>query len=483
MKDLALLAIDTAKARGASYADVRIIETARERLSVRNGAIGEVLEEDNAGFGVRVLRNGAWGFACAPRLAKAEIERLAGRSTRRPRASALAKNGEVRLAEEPAWQDTWCTPCTLNPFKVSREEKLDLLFRVDDLLRRRPEIKVARSTLEFLREKQWFASTEGSLIYQDLLRSGGGYAATAVGHGDSQTRSYPMSFDGQFKSGGYEVVLGLRFLENAEKTRDEAIALLTAEPCPRRTADLILGNGQLCLQIHESVGHPNELDRVLGWEANYAGRSFNTVDHLGTFRYGSDLVNLVADTTVPGGLATFGYDDDGVKAQRWHVVKEGIFTGYFETRDTAPLIGRGRSNGCSRAEGWRNVPITRIPNLSLMPGTWTLEALIADTKDGIFMDTNRSWSIDQMRLNFQFGCEIAWEIKDGKLGKMLKNPTYQGITPQFWRSCDAVCGHDEWDLVGVINCGKGEPGQTAEMSHGSAPARFRGVEVGIRAAK
>jgi TldD protein len=483
MKDLALLAIDTAKSRGASYADVRIIETAREAISVRNGALGEISQEDDAGFGVRVLKNGAWGFACAPRVSKAEIERVAARAVEVAEASAIVKRSDVRLAEEPAWQDTWCTPYVLNPFRVSQEEKLALLFKIDEILRRRPEIKVSIARLGFLREKQWFASTDGSLIYQDLLRSGGGFAATAVGNGDSQTRSFPMSFEGQFKSGGYEIVLGLRLLENAERTRDEAIALLSAEPCPRKTTDLILGNGQLCLQIHESVGHANELDRVLGWEANYAGRSFNTIDHLGKFRYGSEIVNLVADTTVPGGLATFGYDDDGVKAQRFHVVKDGIFTGYFETRDTAPFVGHERSNGCNRAEGWRNIPITRIPNLSLMPGTWKLEDLIADTKDGIFMDTNRSWSIDQLRLNFQFGCEVAWEIKDGKLGKMLKNPTYQGITPQFWRSCDAICDHDHWDLIGVINCGKGQPGQTAEMSHGSAPARFRGVEVGIRAGK
>lgn len=269
--------------------------------------------------------------------------------------------------------------------------------------------------------------------------------------------------------------------ENAERVRDEAIALLEAPPCPERTTDLILGNEQLVLQIHESVGHANELDRVLGWEANYAGRSFNTPDLLGTFQYGSPIVNPVADTTVPGGLATMGYDDDGVAAQRWHVVRDGTFTGYFETRETAPLIDRPRSNGCSRAEGWRHTPICRIPNLSLMPGTWTLEDLIADTREGIFMNVNRSWSIDQLRLNFQFGCEIAWDIKNGKLGRMLKNPTYQGMTPAFWRSCDAICDHDHWDLVGVANCGKGQPGQTAEMSHGSAPARFRGVRVGVRA--
>jgi TldD protein len=481
VKELALLAIDTAKQQGASYADVRIIETSREVLSVRNGSLGNLEQAEDLGFGVRVIAHGAWGFASSPRVTKEEIERTAARAVEVAKASAMAKNADVRLAAEPAWQDTWCTPYTVNPFRVSREEKLGLLFKIDEILRRKPEIKATQATLDFLREKQWFASSEGSLIYQDLLRSGGGYSATAVGNGDSQTRSFPMSFGGQFKSGGYELILASKLVENAERIRDEAIALLTAEPCPAKTTDLILGNEQLVLQIHESVGHPNELDRVLGWEANYAGRSFNTIDHLGSFRYGSDIVNLVADTTAPQGLATFGYDDDGVKAQRWHVVKDGIFTGYFETRDTAPFVEHARSNGCNRAEGWKHIPITRIPNLSLMPGTWSFDDLIADTKDGIYMNTNRSWSIDQLRLNFQFGCEIAYEVKGGKLGKMLKNPNYMGITPEFWRSCDAICSHDHWDLIGVANCGKGQPGQTAEMSHGCAPARFRGVRVGIKA--
>jgi TldD protein len=481
MKDLALLAIDTARQQGASFADVRLIETTREVLQVRNGAIGSLDVSQDVGFGVRVLAHGAWGFACSPRPSKAEVERIAAKAVEIAKASAMAKAADVRLAAEPAHKDTWCTPVIVNPFHVSQDEKLALLFKIDEILRRKPEIKVATSSLDFLREKQWYANSDGSLIYQDLIRSGGGYSATAVGHGDSQTRSFPMSFGGQYKSGGYELILGMKLLENADRIRDEAIALLTAEPCPSGKTDLILGNEQLVLQIHESVGHPNELDRVLGWEANYAGRSFNTTDHLGRFRYGSDIVNLVADTTVPQGLATMGYDDDGVAAQRWHVVKDGIFTGYFETRDTAPFVDHARSNGCNRAEGWKNIPITRIPNLSLMPGTWTLDELVADTKDGIFMDTNRSWSIDQLRLNFQFGCEVAYEVKNGKRGKLFKNPNYMGMTPEFWRSCDAICDHDHWDLIGVANCGKGQPGQTAEMSHGCAPARFRGVMCGIRA--
>ena len=266
-------------------------------------------------------------------------------------------------------------------------------------------------------------------------------------------------------------------------TKDEAIELLTAPECHSGRTDLILDGPQLALQIHESVGHANELDRVLGFEANYAGRSFMLPDlHEtdGGFRYGSDIVNLVADSTVPGGLATFGYDDDGVRASRFHVVQDGIHRNWFTTRETAPMVDDGLSNACNRADGFNNIPITRIPNLSLMPGDWTLDDLIADTKDGILMEVNKSWSIDQMRLNFQFGAEIGRIIKDGKITGICKNANYQGVTPEFWGSCDAICNQDHWDLWGVINCGKGQPGQTAEMSHGGAPSRFRNVEVGIK---
>jgi TldD protein len=483
VKDLCTLAIDTATKRGASYADIRIIERKKEAIAVRNGALSDSDLTEDVGFGVRVIVNGAWGFASSPEASKAEVERTAALAVELARASALAKAGDVKLAAEPAYEDHWATPYTIHPFKVPLEQKLDLLFKIDEVLRRDPKIKVSFASMDFLREQQHFASSEGSYIVQDLIRSGCGYSATAVQNGEQQTRSFPMSFGGQYKSGGYELVLASALLDNASRIREEAIELTTAPELPSLTTDLILGREQLVLQIHESVGHPNELDRVLGWEANYAGRSFNTPDHLrDRFRYGSDIVNLVADNTVPGGLATAGYDDDGVKAQRWHVVQNGVFTGYFTTRDTAPLIQQARSNGCNRAEGWNNIPITRIPNLSLMPGNaGSLDDLIASTDDGIFMDTNRSWSIDQMRLNFQFGCEVAREVKKGKLGKLYRNPNYQGITPEFWRGCDAICGHDEWDLVGVSNCGKGQPGQTAEMSHGCAPARFRGVKVGVKA--
>lgn len=278
---------------------------------------------------------------------------------------------------------------------------------------------------------------------------------------------------------GYELVRGLHLLENAERVREEAIALLTAPTCPSGKRDVIIDGSQLALQIHESVGHATELDRVLGMEANYAGMSFATTEKLNNFTYGSPKVNLVCDSTVPGGLATVGWDDDGVRAQRWHLVQNGKFVGYQYNRELAHTIHAQRSSGNNRAMGWSHIPIVRITNLSLMPGDWELDKLLADTEGGIFLETNRSWSIDQWRLNFQFGVEAAWEIKGGKKGQLYKNANYQGITPEFWRSCDAICSDKYWTLWGVHNCGKGQPGQTAEMSHGAAPTRFRNVEVGV----
>ncbi|MBK9974353.1 MAG: TldD/PmbA family protein [Planctomycetes bacterium] len=481
MKPYCLEAIDAAKSMGASYADVRVIQYRREGLYLRNGTPGNLNFSESQGAGVRVLVGGAWGFASTNQVSKPALKEAAARAVAIAKASAQVKKQDVRLSPKPAVEDFWGTPFTIDPFKVSLEEKLGLLSRIDALLRKRPEIKVASSSLQFAREKQWYMDTDGSFLVQDLLRSGAGYSATAVGNGDCQIRSYPQSWGGNHKSMGYEIVAAYDLVGNAERIADEAIALLTAPECPSGKRDLILDGPQLALQIHESVGHPNELDRVLGFEANYAGRSFMLPElHKGPFKYGSEIVNLVADCTVPGGLATIGYDDDGVRAERFHVVQNGIHKNWFTTRETAPLVGQQASNACNRADGFNNIPITRIPNLSLMPGTWTYEDLVADTKDGIIMEVNKSWSIDQMRRNFQFGAEIGRVVKNGKITGIVKNPNYQGDTPVFWGNCDAICNQDHWDLWGVINCGKGQPGQTAEMSHGGAPTRFRNVEVGIR---
>ncbi len=477
MKSLTELALDTAMRLSASYADIRIIYNQYEYVSAKNEKISEIVRSEDEGFGIRVIANGAWGFASSGLVTKSEIERISTMAVEIAKASSILKKSDVKLAPEPAYIDKWQTPYLEDPFKVSLESKIDLLLRINNELMKVKDIKVANSQMRFIREKQFFANTEGSYIEQELLRSSVGYTATAVGEGDMQVRSYPDSHGWHSMSKGYEFVRELPLIENTQRTAEEASALLKAPKCPEMKTDLILSGSQLSLQIHESIGHPTELDRVLGTEANYAGTSFVTIDKLGKFQYGSPIVNIVADSTIPYGLATIGYDDEGVKAQKWHLIENGIFVGYLTSRETAPVIGESRSRGAMRADGWQNIPLIRMTNISLMPGEWSLDDLIADTKDGIYMDTNRSWSIDQKRLNFQFGTEIAWEIKNGKKTRILKNPVYQGITPEFWNSCDAICNSDHFVLWGVTNCGKGQPGQTAEMSHGAAPARFRNVQV------
>ncbi|HGE72079.1 TPA: TldD/PmbA family protein [Candidatus Poribacteria bacterium] len=477
MKELTDLSLDTAKLAGASYADIRIIITNYEYVSAKNEKIADINRSDDEGFGVRVIADGAWGFASSSKVTKSEIERVSAQAVKIAKASALLKKSNVILADEPPHIDTWKTPYLKDPFIVPLETKIDLLLKINNELMKVKDIKVARSHMRFIREHQFFASTDGSFIEQELLRSAVGYTATAVGEGDMQVRSYPDSHGWHSMSKGYEFVEELPLLENTQRVAEEASALIKAPKCPEMKTDLIISGSQLSLQIHESVGHPTELDRVLGTEANYAGTSFVTPEKLGSFKYGSPIVNIVADSTIPYGLATIGYDDEGVSAQRWHLIENGIFVGYLTSRETAPVIGEKRSRGAMRADGWHNIPLIRMTNISLMPGEWTLDDLIADTKNGVFVDTNRSWSIDQKRLNFQFGTEIAWEIKNGKKTRILKNPVYQGITPEFWNSCDAICNGDHFVLWGVTNCGKGQPGQTAEMSHGSAPARFRNVQM------
>lgn len=477
MKDLCLHAVDTAAKLGVSFADVRILLTRREDIVVRNERVATLEQGEDLGVGVRVIANGAWGFMATKDVTLEGIERCIAQAVEIAKASAMLKEHEVTLAPEPPHVARWETPIQVDPFTVPLDRKVETLRQCTQIMQRYPEIKLAIGWMSFQRKHQWFANTEGALIEQVLTRTGAGIQANATDGTELQTRSYPQSHGGQFMGKGYELVDELRLLDHAEQIAEEAKALLTADPCPEGEFDLILDGSQLALQIHESVGHATELDRVLGAEANYAGTSFATPEKRGNFRYGSPLVNIVADAVSPGGLATFGYDDEGVQAQRWHLIQDGILVGYLTSRETALQIGDERSHGCMRADGWQNLPIIRMVNISLVPQKGTLDELLADTDHAIFMAVNRSWSIDNKRVQFQFGCEIAWEIKGGKKVRLLKNPCYSGITWEFWGSCDFVCGEGEWVLWGVPNCGKGQPPQRAEMSHGAAPARFRTVKV------
>jgi TldD protein len=371
----------------------------------------------------------------------------------------------------------YTTPIQVDPFTISLEEKLDLLFRADEQLRRTKGVKVAESSVIAVRHEKVFANTEGAFLEQTIYETGGAIAATAVNDTEVQIRSHPNSFRYQ-GTGGWEYVTKADLAGNAERVAAEAVALLSADLCPSKETTLILGSSQLALQIHESCGHPTELDRVYGTEAAFAGRSFLTTDKLHKLRYGSEIVNLTAESVRPTGLGTFGWDDEGVPASSTPLVRNGEFVGYLMSRETASRLGL-QSNGCMRADGWNRIPLIRMTNVSLEPGTWETDDIIADTDDGIYMETNRSWSIDDLRLNFQFGTEIGYEIKNGKRGRLLKNCTYAGITPDFWNSCDAIAGPKHWILWGTPNCGKGEPMQTMGTGHGASPARFRNVKVGV----
>jgi len=337
----------------------------------------------------------------------------------------------------------------------------------------------AEGGIDLFRRRSWLATSEGTAVEQTTVQSGAGIEASAVGEGELQRRSFPNSFRGHIAAAGWEHIQRLGLIEEAERTATEAVELLGAKECPSEVTTLVIDSGQVELQVHESIGHPVELDRVLGMEEAYAGSSFLTPADRGKLRYASDQVSITADASLPGGLGSFGWDDEGVPAQRTPIIIDGIFHNFISSRETATRIGE-RSSGAMRADGWQNLPLIRMTNISIEPREGSLADIIGDTKDGIFMATNQSWSIDDKRVNFQFGCEIAWRIKDGKLTEMYRNPNYTGITTEFWGSCDAVGGREEWTLWGTPNCGKGQPGQVARVGHGASPARFRGVQIGVR---
>ena len=478
MKEFANKALNTARAKGASYGDIRIMRSETQTLTVKNGEVAGLVQGENLGFGVRVIVDGGWGFASSSLVTAEEIERVTALAVEIAKASAIVKSKGANIGEPVAHVASYRTPVEIDPFSVSLDAKLALLMAADAEMRRVKGINVARSSMESIREIQTFASTEGSYIEQEIIETGTGIEATAVGENEMQKRSYPNSFGRHQATRGYELVNELDLPGNAGEIAEEAVALLSAPQCPSDVTTVILGPTQLALQVHESCGHPIELDRVFGTEASYAGTSFLTPDKLGTYRYGSDIVNIVADATIPGGLGSFGYDDEGIPSQRSPIIRDGTFVGYLTSRETATALGL-KSNGTMRADGWNRIPMIRMTNINLEPGEWVFDDLIADTGDGIYMETNKSWSIDDKRLNFQFGTEIAYEIKNGQMGRMLKNATYTGITPEFWSSCDAICNRDHWQLWGTANCGKGQPGQVAHVGHGTAPARFRNVRIGV----
>jgi TldD protein len=479
MRDLTDRALDTATRRGASYADVRVVHSLSESISVKSGRVEGVASGENEGFGVRVLVDGAWGFASSRSIEAAEIDRVAAEAVRIARASATALRRPVVLDDRPPAHGTFETPIVEDPFKVSLESKIADLLAADDAMNKVKGIAYTESQYAAQREWKTFAASDGSFTEQTITHVGSGVEANAIEGDEHQRRSWPDN-GGGWQAAGYEYVRSLDLLGHAEEYAEEAVALLSAPQCPPGRRTIILDPSQLYMQIHESCGHPTELDRVYGTEASYAGTSFLTTDKLDEgFRYGSDLITIVADATAAGGMGTFGWDDEGVAAQNVPLIKEGILSGYLTSRETAPRIGR-RSGGAMRADGWNRIPLIRMTNINLQPVPgMSLDDIVADTDDGLYLAQCRSWSIDDRRLNFQFATEVGYEIKGGKKGRLVKNPTYTGITYELWRSCDAVGDASSYRMLGTPNCGKGEPGQVGHIGHAVSGARFRNVQVGV----
>jgi TldD protein len=472
--DAAQAAVQAALDAGASYADARVMHRRLESMDARNGEIEELSQHEDSGIGVRALVGAGWGFFAVPDLSDSSAKAAGGRATAIAAASATVPGPLAGRVPAPVVSGSWASSCDIDPLSVPLPEKGDLLVNVTAAMKQAGADQ-AEGSYNIWDTRKWFVSSEGHRIDQHIRECGAGISATVVGDGETQRRSYP-SYRGQFGTRGWELVTELDLAAHAERLAEEARALLTAPRCPAAVTTLILGSEQMALQIHESVGHAIELDRILGWEAAFAGTSWLDLGQLGSLRYGSELMNITIDPSISGALGSFGFDDEGTPATKRDAVREGIWVGVLAGRDSAAAAGLNYG-GSVRADGWARLPMVRMTNVGLEPGPHTLEEMIAATDDGILMDFNRSWSIDDKRLNFQFGTEIGWEIKNGKLGRMLRNPTYTGIGPQFWRSMDMLSS--EVVAWGTPNCGKGQPGQVGHTGHPAAAARFTNVRVGV----
>ena len=477
MLDLLTELIGRAPGR-CEYAEARHVATDSEDLLVRNGHVEQVGSEAVGGIGVRVRAGGGWGFAATRDVSLAGAEHALARALAIAESQPAAPAGP--LAPVAPARGHWSCGHEIDPFDVSLEDKLALLLAAEEALRGDPRIVRSDADCSSRRVRSAFASTEGAACTQERVECGAAISAIAVDGDELQVRSHPGAHGGSAACAGWEHVLAADLAANAPRVAVEAIELLTAAACPSGRATVVLGGEQLALQIHESIGHALELDRMLLGEAAYAGTSWVSAADLGSLRYGSEQLAITADATLPGGLGSFGWDDEGVAAARTTLVREGVLRAALSDRQSAAAIGLQRSGGCARADGFARQPIVRMTNVSIEPGdAGTLQDLIADTGEGLYLETNRSWSIDDRRLHFQFATEVAREIRGGELGRLLRNASYAGITPHFWRGLDAVCSAPEWRLWGVSNCGKGEPGQLMRVSHGAAPARFRDVQVGV----
>ena len=473
-EDIGKKALEHAQRLGARYADIRMGEVETKTITVRDGNVITAQTVKTRGFGVRALVKGAWGFAGSIDLN--DLEKVVEKAVKIAHASGRIRKHPVTLAEVEPVVDSYRTPLKQDPFTVDNGLIIDVLLQAEGEAKNQSEhIRTSTATYRAYRDSKLLMTSEGAKIDQEVKWCGGVLEATAVRSGESQVRRYPDR-RGWYCTTGYEHFETLDLPSHAEMVGKEAAALLDAERLPEKRTDAVIRHDQMVIQIHESCGHPLELDRTLGTEADFAGTSFLTVDKLGTdYRYGSELVNLVADPTEPKGLGTFGYDDDGVKARKSYLVKDGILVDYLSSRETASEIGL-KSTGCARAVYPYDFPLVRMTNVNLEPGGWKWQEIVEDTKEGVLLQYNKSHSIDDRRLNFQFGVETAYQIKDGSIGDLYKNVVYTGITPEFWGGCNAI-SHDDWRMDGTTGCGKGIPGQGTYVGHGVGTVRFKNVRM------
>jgi TldD protein len=486
MLDLLSSAVHTLRRRGADHVEVRHITDEAQQLAVRGAALEGSATHVSAGFGVRVLAGGAWGFGARAGTDEAALVQAgeAALAVARAAATIHGRRGIAKVTIAPAGpaRGRYATPVVRDFFAVGVDEKVALLLAATAALEQgaRGHAVSATAHLAGRKEVKHLATSDGTAVTQEIAYAGCGMKLVVKDGDVVQHRNYPLELDGGVMAGGYEVIERFDLVGSAPRIAEQCLELVAAPECPSGKTTVILGTEQLALQIHESCGHPTEGDRALGEELSLAGGSFLTPDLRGTFRYGSDLVTLSADARIAGALGTFGWDDEGVPARKTMLVERGRFVGYLTSREVAARMGLPESGGCVRAEAWNRFPIVRMTNVSLEPvaGGPSLEELIADTDDGILFGNNKSWSIDDLRLNFQFGCEIAWEVKRGKRTRVLRNPMYRGSTPNFWAGCDAVGGPQAFQMWGLTSCGKGDPMQLMAVGHGCPPARFRGVDVG-----
>jgi TldD protein len=475
--DVADAALEAARRLGASYADVRVNRLRSEAVSTREQQVQNVSRNQSVGFGVRVLVDGTWGFAASAQVTAEEARRVATAAVDIARANARFQRKRVTLAAVDPVTTSWKGAFQKDPLEVDLDDKIQFLLKLNQAAMATKGVTFVDSSMRWVSEHKFLATSDGARIDQHLVRGEPDFTVTAVdsASGDFQTRASYAGPQGM----GYEYVTTYPWETEARQAGEEAVMKLKAKSVEGGRYDLVLHPSHLWLTIHESVGHSTELDRALWWEANYAGTSFLKPEDAGTLKFGAPIVNFVADRMQPAGLATVGFDEEAVPAQRWYLVKNGIFVDWQTTRDLAPLVGRKTSYGCLHAESWDSVPFPRMPNVSLEPGSGntSLDELVGGIDRGILIMGDGSFSIDQQRYNFQFGGQTFWEIQKGKVAGMLRDVAYQSRTTDFWGACDGLGGAATYQLGGAFNDGKGEPTQLNAVSHGCPAARFRGINV------